>query len=199
MKESLLQFIWQYQYFNSRDLRTTAGEAVQVLSPGQLNAHQGPDFLDARLRIGGTSWVGAVELHVKASDWGRHAHTTDKNYRNVILHVVWENDAAEQWMEVRSGERNIPTLVLEHRVPKWLLDRYAAWMRDQGFVACQRQLGAVPEDLWQAWKQRFGRRETTPASPRYRCAPCRQSPALGRNLLVADGAYFWRTRQRSSF
>jgi len=33
MKESLIQFIWQYQYFNSRDLLTTAGEAVLVLSP----------------------------------------------------------------------------------------------------------------------------------------------------------------------
>jgi len=46
-------------------------------------------------------------------------------------------------------------LVLENRVPKWLLDRYAAWMRDQGFVACPRQLGTVTEDLWQAWKQRL--------------------------------------------
>jgi hypothetical protein len=155
MKESLLQFIWQYQYFNSRDLRTTTGEAVQVLAPGQLNVHQGPDFLDARLQIGGTFWAGAVELHIVASDWGRHAHATDKNYRNVILHVVWENDVAEQRTEMRNGERDIPMLVLEHRVPKWLLDQYAAWMKDQGFVACQRQLGNVREELWQAWKQQL--------------------------------------------
>jgi hypothetical protein len=143
MKESLLQYIWQYQYFNSRDLRVTTGEKVQVLSPGQLNVHQGPDFLDAKIKIGDTCWVGAVELHVVASDWDRHAHQKDKNYRNVVLHVVWTNDAVE---------RDLPTLVLENRVPKWLLDRYRQWMRDRGFVACQGQLAEVKEGVWRDWK-----------------------------------------------
>jgi len=143
MKESLLQYIWQYQYFNTRDLRVTTGEKMQVLSPGQLNVHQGPDFLDARIKIGDTCWVGAVELHVVASDWDRHAHQTDKNYRNVVLHVVWTNDA---------GERDMPTLVLESRVPKWLLDRYRQWMGGRGFVACQGQLAEVQEDVWRDWK-----------------------------------------------
>ncbi|MDO6434488.1 DUF2851 family protein [Flavitalea sp. BT771] len=146
MKEALLQYIWQYQYFNSRDLRVTTGEKVQVLSPGLLNVHQGPDFLDAKIKIGDTCWFGAVELHVVASDWDRHAHQTDKNYRNVILHVVWTNDAVE---------RNMPTLVLENRVPKWLLDKYRQWMRDRSFVACQGQLTDVTEDVWRNWKAKL--------------------------------------------
>lgn len=155
MKESLLQLIWQYQYFNSRDLRTTAGEIVEVLSPGQLNIHQGPDFLDARLRMGGTCWVGAVELHVVASDWVRHAHATDKNYRNVIMHVVWENDATEPALEAHNGERFIPTLVLEDRVSKWLLGQYDQWMKSRDFVACQGQIPGVGKDIWQTWKQQL--------------------------------------------
>lgn len=146
MKESLLQLIWQDQYFNSRDLRTTTGEAVQVLSPGKLNADQGPDFLDARVKIGETSWVGAVELHVTASDWERHAHGADKNYQNVILHVVWVNDAKE---------RGMPTLTLEGRVSKWLSDRYEQWMRSRDFIACQGQIAGVHKDILQTWKQQL--------------------------------------------
>src|SRR5882757_4349907 len=150
MKESLLQFIWQYQYFNSRDLRVTTGETVQVLSPGQLNTHQGPDFLDARIRIGDTQWAGAIELHVMASDWEKHAHDTDKNYRNVILHVVWTDD--EKQSAEGYDRMPVPILVLEQRVPKWLLGRYEEWMKGAGFVACQRQIAAVDEEVWRDWK-----------------------------------------------
>jgi hypothetical protein len=146
MKESLLQYIWQHQYFNSRDLRATTGESVQILSAGQLNIHQGPDFLHARIKIGDTCLAGTVELHVVASDWERHAHQTDKNYRNVILHVVWTDDGVE---------RGRPVLVLGGRVSKLLLGRYEQWMRDRGFIACQGQIGEVTESVWRPWKQRL--------------------------------------------
>ena len=152
MKESLLQWIWQYQYFNAHDLRTTAGQILQVSSSGELNTHQGPDFLDARIKIGDTWWAGAVELHRVASDWEKHTHQTDKNYRNVILHVVWVDDAEA---EVRTGQRGIPTLVLEHRVPKWLLGRYEEWMKSRDFIACQQQMAEVGEGVWRVWKEQL--------------------------------------------
>ncbi len=152
MKESLLQYIWQYQYFNSRDLRVSTGEVVQVLSPGALNTHQGPDFLDARIKIGETGWAGAVELHVRTSDWERHAHQSDDNYRNVILHVVWVDDRTA---DVCVGERRIPTLALEALVPKWLLRQYAVWMESRGFVACQQQAAQVDASVWDEWKEQL--------------------------------------------
>jgi hypothetical protein len=55
MTERLLQFIWQFQYFNKTELTTTAGELVTVLFPGHYNSNQGPDFLDAKIRIGKTT------------------------------------------------------------------------------------------------------------------------------------------------
>jgi hypothetical protein len=90
INERLLQFIWQLQYFNKNELATTDGESVQVITPGQYNNNQGPDFSNAKILIGHTTWAGTVELHIKTSDWNKHKHDADKNYANVILHVVWK-------------------------------------------------------------------------------------------------------------
>lgn len=171
MKEQLLQFIWQYQYFNRLQLHTEAGEPLQILSPGDLNTHQGPDFLHAAIRIGHTGWVGNIELHIKTSDWTKHAHQNDKFYRNVILHVVWANDipltgdrpAAEVILPDEHGsdrsqsavERNIPLLVLQHRVPKLLLGKYEEWMARRTFIACEGQLPRVGEKTWTPWKRQL--------------------------------------------
>jgi uncharacterized protein DUF2851 len=145
MHEQLLQFIWRSQYFNSQDLCVETGETLQIMSQGEQNTHQGPDFLDARLRIGAISWVGNIELHVLASDWTRHAHEEDPLYNNIILHVVWEND--------RPGSQQIPVLVLQDRVPKLLLGKYEEWMKSSFFVACERQVQQPEKRLWSAWKR----------------------------------------------
>lgn len=166
MKEQLLQFIWRYQYFNRVQLCTEAGEQLQILSPGEINTHQGPDFLQAVIRIGNTCWAGNIELHIKASDWKRHAHQHDKHYNNVILHVVWENDmgdAGETWSLFGDGlsdgwahgGRNIPLLVLQHRVPKLLLGKYEEWMNRRSFIACERQLPQVGRQTWIDWKRKL--------------------------------------------
>jgi len=152
MKESLLQWIWQYQYFNALDLQTTDNVPLQVLSAGQPNVHQGPDFLDARIKIGDTYWAGTIELHFAASGWEKHAHRQDKNYQNVILHVVWVNDTERPAL---SGEREVPTLVLEYRVSKWLLRQYEVWMKSRDLVPCQQQLKEVDGKVWEDWKMRL--------------------------------------------
>ncbi len=100
MTERLLQFIWQFQYFNKSELTTVSGESIQIIYPGQFNSNQGPDFSDASIRIGKTLWAGTVELHINTSDWKKHKHQRDKNYDNVILHVVWENDEEENAVPV---------------------------------------------------------------------------------------------------
>ena len=92
MTEKLLQFIWQFQYFNRDSLSTTSGQSLAIISPGILNKNQGPDFAQARLKIGDVAWAGSVELHIKSSDWIRHRHDTDERYQKIILHVVWMND-----------------------------------------------------------------------------------------------------------
>jgi Protein of unknown function (DUF2851) len=146
MTERLLQFIWQFQYFNKSELETNSGESVQIIFPGQYNTNQGPDFLDAKIRIGKTTWAGSVEMHIKTSDWKKHNHNGDKNYNNVILHIVWEDD----------GMNNIiPVLELKDRVSKLLLQRYEDLMNASGFIPCQNSITSVREIVWKSWKERL--------------------------------------------
>ena len=116
MNERLLQFIWQFRYFNQSTLSTTDGKPLQIIHPGHLNRNSGPDFSEARIKTGDTTWVGNIELHVYASHWYQHKHASDKNYNNVILHVVWNDD-----MDLQLP---FPTLELQNRVSKLLLKKY---------------------------------------------------------------------------
>ena len=121
MTERLLQYIWQFQYFNKSELQTTAGEKVQIIHPGTINTHQGPDFADAKMLIDGTTWAGNIELHLQTSLWHQHGHHTDKNYNNVILHVVWQDDEPLKQL-------NIPVIELHQRVSNHLILKYKEWM-----------------------------------------------------------------------
>jgi uncharacterized protein YmfQ (DUF2313 family) len=92
MKESILHYIWQNKLYALQELKTTAGETIQILNPGKLNTDAGPDFFNAKVKIGENMWVGNVEIHSKASDWFRHGHDKDKVYDSVILHVSGDID-----------------------------------------------------------------------------------------------------------
>ena len=144
--ERLLQFIWQFQYFNKGELRSTSGETIQVIFPGTFNTNQGPDFNDAKIKIGKTTWAGNVELHLLSSDWNRHNHQNDKNYNNVILHVVWEDDFPDYSM---------PVLKLNNRVAKIFLQRYEDLMNAQGFIPCEKTISSVKPIVLQSWKERL--------------------------------------------
>jgi hypothetical protein len=147
MTERLLQYIWQFQYFNAKDLLTEEGEPLQVIHPGTLNSNQGPDFTDAKIKTGRTIWAGSIELHINASDWRNHKHSTDKNYKNVILHVVWHSDA--------DLKLAFPTLVLQDKVPKVLLQKYDELMNSSRFIPCEKSIQQVSELTWQSWKERL--------------------------------------------
>jgi hypothetical protein len=147
MTERLLQFIWQFQYFNKSELISAQDEAIQIMFHGQFNSNQGPDFSNAKIRIGKTTWAGTVELHIRTSDWNKHRHQEDKNYKNVILHVVWENDAL--------NGTSIPVLELKNRVSKILLKRYQELMDTTSFIASENSILSLPEISWKSWKERL--------------------------------------------
>jgi hypothetical protein len=155
--ERLLQFIWQFQYYDAKDLYTTGEEPVSIIFPGQHNTNQGPDFSNARIKIDTTTWAGTVELHCKTSDWIRHKHQLDKNYNTVVLHVVWEDDGHRNSVPVNLTERSsvVPVIELKGRVSKILLQRYDELMKAESFIPCERSIHAVRAITWKSWKDRL--------------------------------------------
>lgn len=143
MREDFLHYVWQHQYFDKTNLRTASGEEIQVLKPGHRNADAGPDFLNTRLRLGDVEWNGAVEIHLKASDWQRHNHQTDAKYDQVVLHVVHTHDAEV----ARTNGSAIPALALGPRLAPELLARYRALAEapPAAPLPCAPLLGQVPE------------------------------------------------------
>jgi len=146
MTERLLQFIWQFQYYNKRELEAVSGENIRVILPGQHNTNQGPDFTSARIKIGNTEWAGTVELHLRTSDWTRHHHQHDSNFNNVILHVVWLHDTTVN---------DVPVVELKERVPKILLQRYTELMNSSAFIPCEKSIQNVRDIVWKGWKERL--------------------------------------------
>lgn len=91
IRERHVQAIWYDEALRPVGLRTRRGREVTVLSPGEWNLGEGPDFRNAVLEIGSERRriVGDVEIHLCPNDWDLHGHGTDPNYRNVIAHVTW--------------------------------------------------------------------------------------------------------------
>jgi hypothetical protein len=149
LAEELFQHIWQFRLFTQSGLTTLEGEPLHIDHPGQHNRHAGPDFSGARIRIGPTLWVGNVELHLKTSDWYRHGHQYNLQYRNVVLHVVFEHDM------VTRSTNDIPVLELQHCIPKLLLERYESLRQSVSFIPCAGSLGEVSPLVWTGWKDRL--------------------------------------------
>ncbi len=98
MNEITFQRLWLNYAKLRPNIRTSNGQLIKILSPGQFNtSSSGPDFQNAVIQLDGeTKLIGQIELHLKASDWYKHRHHLDPAYQNVILHVVLELDEAVQ-------------------------------------------------------------------------------------------------------
>ncbi|HSN09766.1 MAG TPA: DUF2851 family protein [Hanamia sp.] len=151
MREEILQYIWKFQYYNNNDLQSINGERITVVQPGIHNVNQGPDFIEAKIWINETLWAGNVELHINSSDWNRHKHSADNNYNNIILHVVWKHDT-----EIKDANgNNLPTLELQSRVSKLLLEKYRQLMETPQFIPCEKLEKNISGLALTAWKQRL--------------------------------------------
>jgi hypothetical protein len=141
MQEAFLHYIWQYQYFDKRHLKTVQGEDLQVILPGFLNQHSGPDFSNAKIRLGEMSWAGSVEVHIRSSDWKTHHHDTDEAYDNVILHVVWEDDKPV----IHDDGTVLPTIELRGRISDDLVLQYKKLLTSGFTIPCMQSLSLVPD------------------------------------------------------
>ena len=137
MKEDFLHFIWKNRLFETESPTTSEGETVEIVNAGRHNIHAGPDFFDARVRIDNTLWAGNVEMHFRASDWNRHRHHQDPQYRNTILHVVAENDVPVK----NDAGSFIPAMVISW--PLWIEYNYRELMAQHDWVNCASHLNKI--------------------------------------------------------
>jgi hypothetical protein len=90
--ERLLQAVWLHQRLKRDQLRTADGKHVQIFHPGFASTEGGPDFYGAVIQIGDDPpRSGDVEIDLRASGWRAHGHDRNPNFKNVLLHVVWDD------------------------------------------------------------------------------------------------------------
>ena len=145
MREEFLYYIWENRLID-KDLKTSEGETVEVVATGYRNTNSGPDFLEAKIQIGDKLWAGHVEIHVKSSDWNRHGHQNDKAYKNVILHVVYENDTQVD---------EIPTLELKGHFDESLFTQYQKLISSKNWIPCEKSIAQVPVFTRLSWLDRM--------------------------------------------
>ncbi|MCF0219245.1 MAG: DUF2851 family protein [Muribaculaceae bacterium] len=146
MDEALLQCVWQMRLYSPGPLTTIDGTAVEVLHPGLKNIASGPDFANARVKIGNTLWAGDVEIHLKASDWHRHGHQNDRAYDKIILHVVANSDTSI----ARHDGSAIPQIVITPDAR--LISKYHDLINRADIdVACQDSLRTLPPIVVSDW------------------------------------------------
>lgn len=148
MQERLLHTVWQYSLYQSSDLKTIDGENITVIHPGRYNTDAGPDFLEAKIKVGNTTLAGHVEMHVNTSDWDKHGHQNDDAYKNVILHVVYQHDAD-------TGPANTPTLCIADYVSKEVLSRYEYLSFSKNQLPCEKHLATVKDIVKYSWLTRL--------------------------------------------
>jgi len=149
--EDFIHYIWKFRLFDRENLQTTAGESIEVFSAGLQNSDSGPDFHNARLRIGDTTWAGNVEIHINSSDWHKHKHTNDNAYKNVILHVVYRDDEPI----ILPDGRALPTLELKDRISPDLYNRYHQMVfGNQQFIPCEGSIRRVDDMTLRNWLTR---------------------------------------------
>lgn len=137
MNEEFLYYLWQFKLWKG-NLCTFSGQEILVEKSGFRNVHAGPDFSEAKIRMGEVLWVGNVEIHTKTSDWFFHGHETDENYQRLILHVVWQHDLDEV-------PHDFPLVELRNFVPKELLENYQKLQATNQFIPCENLFAEVDE------------------------------------------------------
>ncbi len=107
LPETLLQRAAQKLLSDSGRVWTcTNGDPVQILAPGIVNPHEGPDFTHIAVLYQGCVRIGTAEFHTYSSSWFDHGHAKDARYDDVMMHIVLVDD--------KPADSCMWTLVLPH-------------------------------------------------------------------------------------
>jgi len=143
--EQLLHYTWKHKLYPLKELTTNDGQCVEIIDPGLHNRNAGPDFFNAKIRIGSTMWVGNVEIHDKSSDWYQHGHDKDCRYDNVVLHVAGELDTEV----MKSNGEYVPQLKLS--VPEYVLQHYDELQKTDEYPSCYKVIPELSPLIVHSW------------------------------------------------
>jgi hypothetical protein len=189
--EKLLQAVWLHQRLQRDRLKTSDGQRIRVLHPGFASVEGGPDFRGAVLQFGDEKPVsGDVEIDLQTGGWRAHGHDKNPSFKNVILHVVWE-EAQSPRSKTQSAPVTLPlqnvldaplaelalTLENESGLPENLRGKCSAPLRDLSGTQ-------LAELLHAAAKVRF---QNKAAAILARAKNCGWEQALWENLFRALG------------
>jgi len=145
MTEDFLHFIWKYGLFDRNSLVTDCKDNVEIIRLGEHNTDAGPDFINARIKIGQTVWAGNIEIHIRSSDWKRHNHQSNKAFDNVILQVVHKYDLPA----IRTSQEQIPTVEL--RFENKLFESYNNLMGKKDRIPCRDKINNIDPVVLECW------------------------------------------------
>lgn len=161
LNENFISRIWEDQKFYS-GLHTTDSETVEILSYGTRNPDAGPDYKDARVKIGGVQYSGSIEIHRSLEDWNLHKHKGDNKYNDVVLHVVFYRDEFKDdfaFPKVKKA-RSIHTVILSefltcsiHDIWKDIINNPSPAFK----LLCFPQNRTVPYDIKTGWLEKLSR------------------------------------------
>lgn len=148
MNEEFLNYIWQNKLIEYKKLSiNNSDEKIAIIDVGTRNFDSGPDFFNAKIKIGNTIWAGNVEVHVRSSDWIVHNHQNDDAYDNIILHVVYEDDSS---VYRKKGEK-IPTIELKDKFNSRILSTYKSFIESSNWIPCEQQIAHIDRFTQFAW------------------------------------------------
>ncbi|MDL2241977.1 DUF2851 family protein [Bacteroidales bacterium OttesenSCG-928-L03] len=145
--ETLLHYVWKYRLYEPDSFMTTDGEELEIVDPGIYNTDAGPDFFNAKIRIGNRVWAGNVEIHRSSDDWYKHRHEVDEAYCSVILHVV-ETVTGQPVADAKG--RSIPQWVM--RVPEKIRRSYDYLLEREDPMPCRFFLSELNPIYLSSWK-----------------------------------------------
>ena len=143
--ERMSHYVWKHKLYAESGLVTTDGVPVTVIDPGIPNTDAGPDFFNAKVRIGDILWAGNVEIHERSSDWFVHHHDKDKAYDTVILHIIIRHDASVY----RANNEPIPQMILY--VPQKVKDNIEWLLLRDTPVSCAERICNIQPLHISAW------------------------------------------------
>ncbi len=150
MTEDFLYYLWQYKNYKN-SLVTVDGKGVTVVDVGVRNYDSGPDFKEAKIIINNTIWYGSIEMHIKSSDWIKHAHDTDEAYDSVILHFVYEND-----IDIKTIGGNLLDVVeLKGNIKVGQYARFKELVASKSWIPCSKQIKDVKDLILYSWLDRL--------------------------------------------